>query len=566
MLLVSGGSYYYFSSAVDPVTSVYRIETEYKVRKKWFGGMGSGFLVSGQDILVTNNHVIRGRKNKPVERVKISYIDNGSVKSRSARVLWTDSDQDLAIIKASGPLPGQAVMMANIAQDQLRLKANVTAIGYPYVVKKFFDMYKGSLDKRGQDEVDLAPTVSTGTVQRIVPTLPRLLIQHGADIEKGNSGGPLFDDCNRVIGVNTLGGWAHVNVDDLKRVWRKKGQKVAINAPKSINVAVHSQEVIKALRREGIQMNLSSATCRAGLAGTGQMTIGAALALALSALLLAAFTFMRKPEVISETYTQYKRREDGTGGAQALVTPQPSAGAAATVKHAAPTRKLQDAFKLRALNHGKHADLSTYSAKLAAGGVIIGRSSDVSDVVMDDDSVSRSHVRLIANSQGGLSITDLGSANGTQVNGQTITANQPIPLSRGDKLIMGELEFLIEAIEKQSAGTIGDQWLLSGFDRKGNVIQHVLASPVGQSSGPILRVICTIGRGSNCELAIDDDSVSREHASIGFTPGTGLSIRDLGSVNGTYVDGSGIGTDYKPLSSAKAVKFGEVSLSLSKVK
>ena len=106
--------------------------------------------------------------------------------------------------------------------------------------------------------------------------------------------------------------------------------------------AVHIQEVIKALRKEGIPMSLSSSTCRAGLAGAGQATIAASLALALSALLLAAFTFMRKPAVISETYTQYKRREPGTGGAYALVTPQPSSGAAPTVKHVAATRKLQD--------------------------------------------------------------------------------------------------------------------------------------------------------------------------------------------------------------------------------
>ena len=203
--------------------------------------------------------------------------------------------------------------------------------------------------------------------------------------------------------------------------------------------------------------------------------------------------------------------------------------------------------------------------KLAAGGVIIGRSSDVSDVVMDNDSVSRSHARLTSNPQGGISVTDLGSANPTQVNGQTIGANQATPISRGDKLKIGELEFLVEATENVKSGTVGEQWLLSGFDRKGNVVQHVLASPIGQSSGPILRVICTIGRGGNCELAIDDDSVSREHASIGFTPGSGLSIRDLGSVNGTYIDGRGIGTDYTPLSSTREVKFGEVTLSLSKV-
>lgn len=78
------------------------------------------------------------------------------------------------------------------------------------------------------------------------------------------------------------------------------------------------------------------------------------------------------------------------------------------------------------------------SIDLASNHLILGRSS-TSDVVLDDINASRSHAELRLEPQGTWVITDLGSTNGTLVNGQPITAH---PLKSGDRISIGMTDFI----------------------------------------------------------------------------------------------------------------------------
>ena len=67
----------------------------------------------------------------------------------------------------------------------------------------------------------------------------------------------------------------------------------------------------------------------------------------------------------------------------------------------------------------------------------------------------------------------------------------------------------------------------------------------------------TVGRSPALQIFIDDASVSRAHAEI-VTTGTDVAVRDLGSTNGTFVDGVRLGAAPVPLREGSDVKFGDV--------
>jgi pSer/pThr/pTyr-binding forkhead associated (FHA) protein len=67
-----------------------------------------------------------------------------------------------------------------------------------------------------------------------------------------------------------------------------------------------------------------------------------------------------------------------------------------------------------------------------------------------------------------------------------------------------------------------------------------LSGTQSRESGWRLELPATVGRGSEASLCIDDDSISRSHCQIYLAPDESLQVRDLGSTNGTYVNGERI--------------------------
>ncbi|HYP43603.1 MAG TPA: FHA domain-containing protein [Propionibacteriaceae bacterium] len=80
------------------------------------------------------------------------------------------------------------------------------------------------------------------------------------------------------------------------------------------------------------------------------------------------------------------------------------------------------------------------TAELAGGTVLIGRSADC-QLILDDDYVSTRHARIVSGA-GGIYIEDLGSTNGSYVNGQRITA--PTTLSMADTVRIGKIVMRLE--------------------------------------------------------------------------------------------------------------------------
>jgi serine protease Do len=140
--------------------------------------LGSGFVIDGKEgLVVTNNHVIDG-----ADEITVIFRDGSKLKVE--KVLGTDGKTDLALLKVKPQKPLKSVKFGS--SEQLRVGDWVLAIGNPF---------------------GLGGSVSVGIIsakQRDIQSGPYDdYLQTDAAINKGNSGGPLFNMEGEVIGVNT---------------------------------------------------------------------------------------------------------------------------------------------------------------------------------------------------------------------------------------------------------------------------------------------------------------------------------------------------------------------------
>jgi serine protease Do len=139
--------------------------------------LGSGFIVDASGIVVTNNHVI-------ADADEINVIMNDGSKFK-AELVGVDKKTDLAVLKFKPTKPLTAVKFGD--SDKLRLGEWVIAIGNPFSLGG--SVTAGIVSARNRD-------ISSGPYDNYIQT--------DAAINRGNSGGPLFNLDGEVIGVNTL--------------------------------------------------------------------------------------------------------------------------------------------------------------------------------------------------------------------------------------------------------------------------------------------------------------------------------------------------------------------------
>ncbi len=137
--------------------------------------LGSGFIISKDGIVVTNNHVIEN-----ADEIKIEMLDGSML---SAEVIGTDPKTDIAILKIDTSEELPFVKFGN--SDVLRAGDWVVAIGNPF--GQGFSVSAGIVSARGRE--------LNGRYDDYIQT--------DAAINRGNSGGPLFDVEGNVVGVNT---------------------------------------------------------------------------------------------------------------------------------------------------------------------------------------------------------------------------------------------------------------------------------------------------------------------------------------------------------------------------
>jgi len=138
--------------------------------------LGSGFVISNDGYIFTNNHVV-----EKADKILVKLSDN---REYEAKIIGTDTKTDIALIKIK---PSNSLPVVEIGDsDQVKVGEWVIAIGNPF---------------------GLEQTVTAGIVSakgRVIGAGPYdNFIQTDASINPGNSGGPLFSMDGKVIGINT---------------------------------------------------------------------------------------------------------------------------------------------------------------------------------------------------------------------------------------------------------------------------------------------------------------------------------------------------------------------------
>jgi len=145
-------------------------------------GSGSGFIVSQDGYILTNNHVV-----EDADQVTVRLLDN---REFTARVVGRDPNTDVAVIKIDATdLP--AVAFGN--SDQVRVGDWVLAVGNPLGFT--FTVTAGIVSAKGRTLDGLRQQGANYTIQDFIQT--------DAAINPGNSGGPLFDMSGEVVGINS---------------------------------------------------------------------------------------------------------------------------------------------------------------------------------------------------------------------------------------------------------------------------------------------------------------------------------------------------------------------------
>ncbi len=138
--------------------------------------LGSGFVIDPSGYVVTNNHVIEG-----ADDIEVIFPNGTKLK---AKLVGTDTKTDLSVLKVEPKAPLKAVKFGD--SKKMRIGDWVMAIGNPFGLGGSVTI--GIISARGRN-------INAGPYDNFIQT--------DAAINKGNSGGPLFNMYGEVIGINT---------------------------------------------------------------------------------------------------------------------------------------------------------------------------------------------------------------------------------------------------------------------------------------------------------------------------------------------------------------------------
>lgn len=382
-------------------------------------GSGSGFLLTDK-LIATNWHVCCSVSQKIPNPEIAVFVAIAKDQQFPATVKWSSEPKDLAVLEVQGKLPRQPV---TIGTGPLRDAQPVWAVGFP-----------GASAIAANDEGRYIPTVTQGIVSKMFrgrtadDAVDVSMLQTTAAVNPGNSGGPLFDDCGRVIGINSA--------KALTTVVTAGGRQERVPLADGINWAIHQEELLAELNSLKIAPASAATPCLAptGVTNTTITTplpawmIGAQVSTAVLALAAVGLAMNRR---VREKVGQQVRKT--------ISRPRPAP---------APAAPLSPALK------GVAGYYAGSSVPLEAP-LILGRDQQQANIVFPPNltAISKLHCRVARTPDGKVTLEDLGSSNGTFLaSGLPCRAGQPVTLAPGDRFYLGSISnmFEIELVQNRT--------------------------------------------------------------------------------------------------------------------
>jgi serine protease Do len=221
------------------------------------GSLGSGFVISSDGYIVTNNHVI-----EKADTIEVTFSDGRTL---DAKIIGRDKDTDIAVLKISSRTPLPFVDLAD--SDKAEVGDWVIAIGNPLGFGG--SVSAGIISATGRD-------LNTGRSDNFIQT--------DAAINQGNSGGPLFNLNGQVVGVNTaiisqsggsIGLGFSVPSNTVKRISAALIKDGRVSRPwLGVNVQDADAALIKAYRAKGTTGAIVTRITDASPAAKAKLEVG----------------------------------------------------------------------------------------------------------------------------------------------------------------------------------------------------------------------------------------------------------------------------------------------------
>ncbi|SEB04709.1 FHA domain-containing protein [Thiothrix caldifontis] len=387
-------------------------------------GHGSGFVIAPNKV-ITNAHVASPELFFPdVKTSSVSIIDGGVSGGKLKKVNDIEilADRDLAILTVDSLSERPALPVALPVDGQVIYSMGFPGVGEIWDVNKILEEESaGKMTKEKLAAVEKqmsTPSVKDGRISRMVEDpnwsveldlpssiTPVKVIQHSADIEKGNSGGPIINNCGAVVGVNSQSANTNYSAVDAAELMAFLTVK---------NVAFQKQEACSG--QAGATTDATPSATDEGI--PMWWLVGGGLVLA--ALVGFGILLFSQP------------RSASSRSAHKAPPPKPSV----SNKLISSTAPVESGYCLQGLQGLGHLRFP-----LTGSHVQLGYDEELNDCAIPERTVSRQHASL-HHKDGQWQLIPLRTLNPTTLNNEVLEPNDIRTLTEGDVLALGEASFV----------------------------------------------------------------------------------------------------------------------------